>query len=97
MENHSYQTIKTLDNPPRVLFWGIDEFFSLIGPAVIGVALGHPWLAIAGIFSKPLYTRMKRKMPYGAFTQKIYWILPTKNLKTIIKTLPPSHNREYIL
>jgi type IV conjugative transfer system protein TraL len=97
MEKVICPTLKTLDNPLRILFWSIDEFFSLVGPAIFGVSLGYPWLALAGLFSKPLYSKIRRKLQHGAYKHKTYWVLPTRNLKLMVKTLPPSHNREYVL
>ena len=92
-----HPTLKTLDNSPRVLFWEVDEFLSLSVPLFLGIALGSLLLAISGIFLKQIYSKIKRKMPFGYFIHRIYWMFPTRSLRGVIKTLPPSHQREYIL
>jgi type IV conjugative transfer system protein TraL len=96
-KNLTPPTIKTLDNKPRVLFWEFDEFLSLVVPLFLGMAFGSLLLALSAIFTKQLYSKIKKKMPFGSFLHKIYWIFPTRALRSVIKTLPPSHNREFIL
>lgn len=89
--------LKTLDNMPRVTFWKIDEFLCLAVPLFLGIAFGSLLAALSGVILKQLYSKFKRKMPFGLFLHRIYWLLPTWSLKGMIKTLPPSHQREFIL
>jgi type IV conjugative transfer system protein TraL len=96
-KNSTVPTIKTLDNKPRVLFWEFDEFLSFVVPLFLGIGFGSLLLALTGIFTKIIYSKIKKKMPFGMFLHKIYWIFPTRALRSVIKTLPPSHNREFIL
>jgi type IV conjugative transfer system protein TraL len=93
----THPTIKTLDNLPRVLFWEIDDFLCLACPIFLGIVFGCLSIALAGLVIKPIYGKIKRKMPCGTYKHRIYWMIPTRVLKGMIKTIPPSHNREYLL
>ena len=97
MNGHPHPTIKTLDNPPRVLFWSIDEFLFMAIPMFLGIALGCIYLVPGGLLLKWGYAKVKKKMPFGSFKHRIYWLMPTSCLRRTIRTLPPSHNREYLL
>lgn len=94
-----HATIKTLDNFPRVLFWSVDEFVCLAAPLFFGICFGFIYLVPLGFLLKPVYVRIKKKMPKGSFIHRIYWIFPTSSLKKmgVVKQVPPSHYRELIL
>lgn len=92
----AHPTLKTLDNLPRVLFWDIDAFLFMVAPIFLSIFMGSLWPACGLIFT-PLYRKLKRKMRGGAFCQRIYWMMPSHAMKGMVKTLPPSHQREYLL
>lgn len=92
-------TIQTLDNSPRVLFWTIEEFLCLAVPVFIGLCFGYIFLVPIGLFIKPIYSKMTKRMPRGALNHRLYWLFPTKSLikMGIVKNMPQSHYREFIL
>jgi conjugal transfer pilus assembly protein TraL len=90
-------TIKTLDNYPRILFWNLDDFLIVIVPMFFGICLGMLSLMLVGIVPIFIYRRMKKKMPHGSFKHKLYWILPTRVMRKLLKNVPSSHYREMLL
>ncbi len=94
MADNSYHVLKTLDNPPRILFWDVYEFLAIAVPFVVGMGVASIAIMLSGIPLKILYKKFKKKSPYISFSQRVYWYLP-KNKK--LKNIPPSHQREFIL
>ncbi len=92
-----HQLYKTLDNPLRVIFWSIDEFVLMVIPLMIGFMMASPFILLSGIFLKIVYSKFKKKFP--VLKHMIYWHLPTRRLRKqkIIKNLPSSHIREFML
>lgn len=97
VEHH--RVFSTLDNPPRILFWPLDEFLVMVGPAFVGFSIGYPLLLFLGFFAKPLYGRMKRKFPRGTLRHWLYWKLPAKAFGSSGpgSSFPPSYIREFLL
>ena len=95
----SHLVFKTVDNPLRILFWELDEFLCIAAPLFLGMCFSSFLLMCSGIVAKPLYTRLKKKCPNQHFKHMVYWYLPTRQLKKmgIVKNLPPSHVRAYLL
>jgi len=98
LEKH-YMTIKTLDNMPRILFWTIDEVLLVVGQFFLGIFIGNLWLTFLGFVLRYVYMKVKKTMPTGTLSHRIYWLLPSSALRRlkIINRLPPSHCRESIL
>lgn len=94
-----HRVFSTLDNPPRILFWPLDVFLIMVGPAFVGLAIGFPLLILAGFIVKPLYQRLKRRYPRGSFRHRLYWQFPQKAFGSSGpgSSFPPSYIREYLL
>jgi type IV conjugative transfer system protein TraL len=90
---------RTLDNSSRILFWTTGEVLFMLTPFFIGISCGSLLISCLGILLKPFYTKLKKKFPNGLLIHKLYWILPTSAFGkvTSLKSLPPSHYREFIL
>jgi type IV conjugative transfer system protein TraL len=90
--------IKTLDNPPRILFWEADEFIMIAAPVFIGIALGSLLVVFLGLFLKPTYARLKKRLGRGRIQRVIYWNFPKDAMGQlgVFKKLPPSHVREWL-
>ncbi|MGE3556307.1 MAG: type IV conjugative transfer system protein TraL [Candidatus Obscuribacterales bacterium] len=93
------RVLHTLDNKPRLLFWGIDEFLLMAAPILVGLATGKLIFALAIFVVRPLYTRMKRRFPKGSLKGYLYWHLPHTVVKRIgmFRGVPPSHIRRFFL
>ncbi len=87
---------KTLDNPSRLLFWEIDDFLCFVVPIFLGLSFDSLYLILTALPLKLMYSRLKKKFPYGQYKHQLYWHLPTHTIK-YLKHLPPSHQREYLL
>lgn len=98
MENKK-TILKTLDNPMRIIFWSMEEFLIMIVPLFLGFMLANFFVLLSGIVLKIIYAKFKNKSTQRYFKHVLYWHLPTNNLKKqgIVKNLPPSHIREYLL
>lgn len=102
MEEENYRVFKTIDNMPRILFWGADQFTIIFAPIFLGIVIGG-FFALFAIFLGPflgyLYWKVTKKYPRGAIRHKLYWHLPkevfSRNGK--LKNIPASHIREYTL
>lgn len=91
--------VKTLDNTPRILFWGADEFAILVAPIFLGIVLGSFLLMILGFVIRYFYKKYKRRYPSRFFKHKLYWILPKQAFEMcgILKNIPRSDDRDLIL
>lgn len=89
------QIFKTLDHPPRILFWKIDEFAVMVIPIFLAIALGNLLIALA-VFLKIPYSRFKRSFSHRSLQHYLYWYLPTAYMKHL-KSMPSSHERTLIL
>lgn len=95
---HKNTIFKTLDNPTRLLFWKLDEFFILLIPFVLGVLFGNILLVVGALLKYP-YARMKKKLSHRTIQHYIYWYLPTHICRHMghFKNMPSSHSRELLL
>ena len=91
--------LKTLDNPVRVLFWGVDEFIVMVFPSFLAMAVGVSWLMLTGLLTKYLYNKLKKKFPNSSLRHCMYWNLPKEPMSKMgwFKTLPPSYWRKILL
>lgn len=99
MNRDIHRIIKTLDNSPRILFWDMDEFLVMVLPMLVGIGCGSVSMMLLGFAAKPLYRRYKSRNRNGVLQHRIYWIFPHSSLKQsgLIKKLPASHQRDYVL
>ena len=102
MESENYRVFKTIDNMPRILFWGADLFVILFAPFFLGLIIGGLFCLFTLILSPIsgfLYWRLTKKYPRGALKHIFYWNIPQdvfiRNGK--LKAMPASHIREYTL
>ena len=91
--------LKTLDDEMRILFWSVDDFLVITVPLFLGILLSSFCIMLSGLFLKYCYTKLKKRFPHHSFKHKLYWTLPTKafNRRGLIKNLPASHIREFLL
>jgi conjugal transfer pilus assembly protein TraL len=91
--------LKTLDNPPRILFWELDEFLVMLVPVFAGIAIGSLSLMVAGLVLKPVFSKMKRRHKSRSLQHQLYWLLPYSSFQRsgLLKRIPPSHIREVVL
>lgn len=100
METNSHKIIiKTLDNMPRMLFWGIDEFVIMFAPVFLGIVMGSVVVMVSGFFAKYFYSKQRNRFPRGYIRHVLYWSLPKDVFIKFgaLKQVPPSHVREYTL
>lgn len=97
MDNHN-QIYKTMNNTPRMLFWGIDEFLIMAVPFFIGLLIGSIAVMLCGFVLKGFYRRTKKRYPKGMIRHSLYRNLPDWIFKRIgvFKRLPPSHKRDFL-
>ncbi len=93
MSDKSYYIPKHLDDPPKALWWDMDEivvFATIIFP---GILLKNWTLLIVfmvlGIYVTYQYTKIKSGKIRGFLIHLIYWSLGLK-----FKRIPASHIRE---
>lgn len=98
MQDSKHFIFKTLDNPPRILYWSVDEFILMIAPVFFGIVFGSLLLMLAALLKVP-YARFKRSLGHSSLVHCAYWHLPTDYLNRIghFKSLPPSHERNFLL
>lgn len=96
-QEDKHYVIKTLNNMPRFLFWGIDEFMCLIIPFISGVLIGSFLLMLSAIPIKHAYALVKKINPRGSLKHRLYWTLPHSFFRScgFLKNLPPSHKRDF--
>lgn len=102
MEAENYRVFKTIDNMPRILFWGADLFSIIFAPLFFGIIIGGLFALFAALMGPLLgyvYWKFTKKYHRGTLRHILYWNLPQKvfvrNGK--LKTIPPSHIRDYTL
>ncbi|MFB5616681.1 MAG: type IV conjugative transfer system protein TraL [Nitrosopumilus sp.] len=94
--------LKTLDNQPRVLFWGLDEFLMMTIPLMVGLFF-QGFFGFAIMFSgfplKMMYAKFANQSRYFSFRSFIFWFLPKKKTELLlgVKNLPDSSSREILL
>ncbi|MDB2613572.1 type IV conjugative transfer system protein TraL [Chlamydiales bacterium] len=92
--------LRTLDRPPKHLFWESDELmlFTLIVVVVMMVNPSLPYLLIGTVISAFFvyrYKKIKGVENGVSLSALFYWYLPVKSGKK--NALPPSHIRELLL
>jgi type IV conjugative transfer system protein TraL len=96
-QEDKYYVIKTLNNMPRFLFWGMDEFMCLVIPFILGALCGSFLLMISALPIKHAYAQVKKWNPRGTFKHRLYWALPHRFFRScgFFMNLPPSHKRDF--
>lgn len=101
MQTAENKIIKTLDNPPRFLYWELKECMILIFSFLIGGAFESLVVLFVGIASFVAYRKLNfyaKKIEITPF-HFLYWNLPTDALRRSgkFKTIPSSHKRDIVL
>jgi conjugal transfer pilus assembly protein TraL len=85
---------KTLDDPPKMLFWDLDQslvFFSMI---VLGILANMTaTLGAVGLFVAYLYGKLKGGKHRGFAKHVMYWVTP---ITFGMRRTPPSHIRQFL-
>lgn len=91
--------LKTLDNSPRILFWDIDEFMSMLVPIALGCCLGSLTVLFSAPFFWFVFRKIKRSTQKGALIHLLYWHFPKSAFKRSgkLKKFPDSHKCDLIL
>lgn len=91
--------IKTLDNPPRMLFWDLDEFLVMITPFFVGMILSSILVMVSGFFLKIAYSSLKKEGQKGPIRHRAYWLIPQGVNRScgVLKKIPGSHIRRVVL
>lgn len=50
MEEENYRVFKTIDNMPRILFWGADQFTIIFAPIFLGIVIGGFFCTLRNFF-----------------------------------------------
>ena len=90
---------KTIDNPMRVLFFTVDEFAMLAIPFLVGTLVGSLSIMCLGFIFWILFRKLKRGCPRNTMIHWLYWRVPKGAFTSsgVLKRIPASHRREYIL
>lgn len=93
-----YIILKTLDNPPRFLFWTLDVVVLLFIFFALGVTI-HFSMFILALPVKIVYSKLKRKFPKSLMKHKLYWSMPHSVFVRSgkFKNIPPSYIQEVLL
>jgi conjugal transfer pilus assembly protein TraL len=95
MNNDKYYIPKHLNDPPRWLFWTMDEATILISGFALGVLFNHILIAgVLGIALMLLLKKLKGKEGNSFLLNRAYWYFPL--CKQAFKITPPSYIKEYI-
>lgn len=96
MLDEKYCVPTHLDDPPRWLFWTIDEAAALLAPLVLGILLFNQTLFgfMTGIIAMVLVKKLKGSEGHNYLLRLVYWHLPSQLLN--LKDTPPSYIREYL-
>lgn len=87
-----------MDNTPRMLFWGVDEFMVMAIPFFLGIIFGSVVIMLSGFVVRNFFCRWKRRYPKGVIVHVFYWKLPTQAFMRFgaFKSLPHSHLRDFL-
>jgi len=84
-----------LDNPPRFLFWTVQEALVLFMPLIIGLGVDCPKLAVlSSALAYFVLKHYKRSFGKGTLRHVMYWYLPHN--KKGMPVTPSSTIREYL-
>lgn len=95
MDAAQFRVPKHLNDPPRLLFWTMDEALLLFVPIFFGTIAHHFVLGLcAGPVLQQCFKRIKGHEGESLLLRYAYWMLPSEVLP--FRAMPPSHKREYI-
>ncbi len=84
---------KHLDEPPRILIWTHSEAALLLSPFLLGIIMGFVlWGLVGSVIIGLSLKKLKKVFEDSCMLSAAYWYLPQNKLKT----LPPTHIREYL-
>ncbi|MCW8966244.1 MAG: type IV conjugative transfer system protein TraL, partial [Candidatus Pacearchaeota archaeon] len=86
----------TLDDPPKFLFWDMDQAMVFLSMFMMGLIAGFiaSGLILAGVFGW-LYGKSKTGKHRAYIIHMMYWYLPS-SLVSRFQVTPPSHERQYL-
>ncbi len=93
--------IKTLDNPPRFLYWDLKECMILVLSFLLGGAFESLMVIFVGVACFVVFRKFNtyaKKIEVNPF-HFFYWNLPTETLRRSgkFKEIPSSHKRDIVL
>jgi conjugal transfer pilus assembly protein TraL len=96
MKDSQFYIPKHLDEPPRWLFWTLDEASCLIAPPLMGLIIFDHLLMgfLLGFVLMLFIKKMKGREGHHFLLSLAYWYLP--KVEKHFKALPPSYIREYL-
>jgi conjugal transfer pilus assembly protein TraL len=85
---------QTLDDPPKILFWDMDQAMVFILMIGVGIAVSSTFtFAIVGTVAAYFFGKAKSGKHRGFAKHLIYWFTPA----TLgMRRTPPSYIREYL-
>lgn len=94
MNEEKYYIPKHLDEPPRWLFWTLDEACALLLPVILNLMVFNHLIVGLGIGISMMLLLRKLKGAQGHYflMNLIYWHLPVSHFQVT----PPSYIREYL-
>jgi conjugal transfer pilus assembly protein TraL len=96
MNNDHYYIPKYLDEPPRWLFWTMDEAIVLIAPLLLGLIVFNRLILgfVLGVILMVILKKLKGSRGPHFLLSHFYWYFPFND--KYLKATPPSYIREYL-
>lgn len=89
---------RTLDDPPLIVWWELDEFATLAGGVLLGM-LANAFVVFLGVAAIVAWrvNKLKRNGGRAALIDWLYWHLPWSLFRALLKVevTPPNHIREW--
>lgn len=79
---------KSIDDPPLLLLWRVDDLAPIVLTLVVGILTGSPrtlfQLLLLGVLLVRLYTKFRERRPDGYALHFLYWhgLLPLRGRAT---------------
>lgn len=95
MSDLGYYVPRRQDDPPKVLFWEMDEAGVFILPLMVGLMLEFfVGGLVLGVIARSLFVKMKVGRGAAYVTHLLYWYTPSSVFT--LRCTPPSYVREFI-
>ncbi len=79
---------KSIDDPPTILLWRIDDLVPIVVCLIIGIFMGRPatlfGMLLIGVLLVRLYSKYRERRPDGHALHALYWwgLIPLKGRTT---------------